>query len=788
MKKRNEERGPDDAAPDRGADEPMAASPGAPAPPRRPATKRRPAQSRTDERATVAPAAAEADPAPTPSIPESATAVAAPDDVQETLRHFSQDELLGELRAREASGGTAPARRGTTERAPSTVVTERSSALAGFDSAAIAATLVGMQKVIYGTDNRVDLFQVTDQAVLNDADSVVALFWSADVVDNGNGTSTLTTRNFGTEYNLCTGEPFRNQPIGAFCSGFLVGPDLIATAGHCVNANNVTTVRFVFGFRMQNATTARTVVNNADIYSGASIVGRQLVTNGTDWALVRLDRRVTNHRVVRIRRVGQIAAGQAVHVIGHPSGLPTKFAPGANVRDNSNGAFFVANLDTYGGNSGSPVFNAADHRVEGILVRGDTDFVSSGTCMVSLRCPDTGCRGEDCTRTTEFANLVPGVGFGNLADGRPFWVGNFSQQAGRAQLLFYYPGDRNWWLGIHDGAQFNWSLAGNTTGFGQVWDGRPIWAGDFSGDGRSDLLFYFPGDRNWWLGSHAGNAIDWKLVGNTAGFGQIWDGRPFWMGRFSQSIRDEILFYYPGDRNWWLGVNNGQQINWTLAGNTAGFGNVADGRPFWVANFTRPDRSDVLFYYPGDDNWWIGSHQGPGQQLKWSLAGNTAGFGRRINDGRPFWTGDFDGDGKTEILFYYPGDRNWWLGTFVGTTIQWKLVGNTAGFGQVWDGRPFWVGNFSPQSNRAQMLFYFPGDRNWWLGVYDGTRFNWTLAGNTAGFGNVADGRPFWVGGFSPRANRAQILFYFPGDGNWWLGTHDGRRLNWNFAGNTGSV
>lgn len=26
--------------------------------------------------------------------------------------------------------------------------------------------------------------------------------------------------------------------------------------------------------------------------------------------------------------------------------------------------------------------------------------------MVSLVCPDTGCRGEDCTRTTEFAALL----------------------------------------------------------------------------------------------------------------------------------------------------------------------------------------------------------------------------------------------------------------------------------------------------------------------------------------------------------------------------------------------
>jgi hypothetical protein len=70
-------------------------------------------------------------------------------------------------------------------------------------------------------------------------------------------------------------------------------------------------------------------------------------------------------------------------------------------------AFFVANLDTYGGNSGSPVFNSETHKVEGILVRGETDFTTIGACTVSMRCPNTGCRGEDCTRITEFAHLIP---------------------------------------------------------------------------------------------------------------------------------------------------------------------------------------------------------------------------------------------------------------------------------------------------------------------------------------------------------------------------------------------
>ena len=297
------------------------------------------------------------------------------------------------------------------------VVEDRGAPTAPFDglrdqsSPDLAKALKAKQKVIYGVDDRVEVRDLTAQADVDDADSVVAMFEAGNVTDNGDGTSTLATQRFADAEGLCAGEPFREQPTGASCSGFLVASDVIATAGHCVTTANVANRRFVFGFRMLDATNARTVVANSEIYAGVAVIERQLTSNAADWCLVRIDRAVTNHRIAPIRRSGKIVDGQAVHVIGHPSGLPAKFAGGAAVRNNAPAAFFVANLDTYGGNSGSPVFNSTSHEVEGVLVRGETDFVQQGTCRVSMTCPTTGCRGEDVTRTTEFQqhlNTLPG--------------------------------------------------------------------------------------------------------------------------------------------------------------------------------------------------------------------------------------------------------------------------------------------------------------------------------------------------------------------------------------------
>jgi hypothetical protein len=157
---------------------------------------------------------------------------------------------------------------------------------------------------------------------------------------------------------------------------------------------------------MKDADTASTTFGEDDVYEGVEVIGRKLTQTQTDWALVRLNRPVVGRSPVSFRTAGKISADQKLFVIGHPCGLPLKFADGASVRDNSPKPFFVANLDTYGGNSGSPVFNAKNYRVEGILVRGENDFVKNGTCNVSLVCPTTGCRGEDVTRAREWVSVL----------------------------------------------------------------------------------------------------------------------------------------------------------------------------------------------------------------------------------------------------------------------------------------------------------------------------------------------------------------------------------------------
>ncbi len=222
------------------------------------------------------------------------------------------------------------------------------------------------------------------------------------------GAHDLATESFRARTSYAAANRSARSQSAVFVPASWSLADIVATAGHCVKSKaDLAGIRFVFDFRMQDAGHARTRFTAEDVYRGAALLKRRLSADGTDWALVRLDRPVVGRAPVKLRTAGKVAAAQALFVIGHPCGLPQKYAAGAKVRDNTPAPYFVANLDTYGGNSGSPVFHATTHVVEGILVRGENDFVASGDCYVSLVCPTSGCRGEDVTRASAFAASIP---------------------------------------------------------------------------------------------------------------------------------------------------------------------------------------------------------------------------------------------------------------------------------------------------------------------------------------------------------------------------------------------
>lgn len=208
---------------------------------------------------------------------------------------------------------------------------------------------------------------------------------------------------------VCAHERFAKQVVLSQCTGFLIADDLLMTAGHCMQTeSHCKNFKWIFGHYQGVDKVLRD-----DVYGCQEVVSSRLtasVFSTRDYAIVRLDRKVKNRKPLPLNIAGHVEVGEELALIGHPSGLPMKTADNAQVtRRRIN--FFYANLDSYSGNSGSPVINTRTGEVEGILIQGAKDYdITENGCYVSARKVSTR-RGADekvfrINRIPDLAELI----------------------------------------------------------------------------------------------------------------------------------------------------------------------------------------------------------------------------------------------------------------------------------------------------------------------------------------------------------------------------------------------
>lgn len=248
--------------------------------------------------------------------------------------------------------------------------------------ALLAAALPALagEKTIYGSDNRAEFYEAVIPVVRAALPAAVSLFMDTSLSETAGGYKIKSVTLGHESRRFCPGQRFLDQPVAAFCSGTLVAPDLVLTAGHCMGRKDQPPsrcgrTRFVFGYNLASAGSGPRAVARDDVYSCAMVDAYKFDGSG-DYALVRLDRPVRGRRPAVARRAPP-EPGEPLFAIGGPYGLPLKVLEDAHVRSvNPAHGSFVTNLDASTGNSGGGVFSAVDGRLIGVHVASaDSDRV-----------------------------------------------------------------------------------------------------------------------------------------------------------------------------------------------------------------------------------------------------------------------------------------------------------------------------------------------------------------------------------------------------------------------------
>ncbi len=269
-------------------------------------------------------------------------------------------------------------------------------------------------EAIYGEDNRVYVEEFDSPAIQTLSLSVGAIVHESRIEPQGDRIK-IWGEKLSESHYVCEDERFANDFTTVKCTGFLVGPDLFLTAGHCIKGpTDCENKKILLNFKkslLQTIDEENSSFPVENMYGCKEIIHREYdYETQNDYSLIKLDRKVKDREPLLYRGANKIGDKENLFVIGHPSGLAQVIALGKVIK-NENPYFFSTNLDTFSGNSGGPVFNAQTLEVEGILVRGEQDYVMDDDidCDRPRVCEEDGkdCMGEEVVRITNIPELVP---------------------------------------------------------------------------------------------------------------------------------------------------------------------------------------------------------------------------------------------------------------------------------------------------------------------------------------------------------------------------------------------
>ncbi len=244
--------------------------------------------------------------------------------------------------------------------------------------------------LIYGIDDRLEIDQYEDKNFRDKAGSIAIRISKKKLTVYKFDENRILFPNIPLSESmpeLCPQERFIEQVSLGICSGFLVGPRTLLTAGHCMaTEKDCLNNQWVFGYKKD-----MTEFTKSQVYSCKSIKVQKSINTKeefSDYALIELDRDVESYTPLKRRKIGRALLNTPVVIIGHPLGLPMKITDGATIKRMNDierktkfnsfklrSNYFTANIDSYGGSSGAPVFNQKTGKVEGILILGAKDFI-----------------------------------------------------------------------------------------------------------------------------------------------------------------------------------------------------------------------------------------------------------------------------------------------------------------------------------------------------------------------------------------------------------------------------
>ncbi len=297
---------------------------------------------------------------------------------------------------------------------------------------------------------------------------------------------------------------------------------------------------------------------------------------------------------------------------------------------------------------------------------------------------------------------------------------------GKTDLACYAGNGGNWQMALSTGVGWSAQLWAGGPTQGEPVDGLCL-TGDFNADGKTDLACYASRDGTWEMGLSTGNG--WSS--------QLWTGGPSpgvpvgdkcLTGDFNGDGKTDLACYNDVGGYWQTVLSTGSGWNMTIRAGGP-WPDAPVGDRCLTGDFNGDGKTDLACYTGSAGDWHMAlATSGPWSTLLWK-----GGPAPGVQVANRCVTGDFNGDGKTDLACFAGNEGSWQMGLSTGS--EWSA--------------PAWTGGPSPgvPIGRQCLIGDFNGDGKTDLACYTGGGGHWKMALSTGSGWNS----PLWTGAPAPR-------------------------------------
>ena len=279
------------------------------------------------------------------------------------------------------------------------------------------------------------------------------------------------------------------------------------------------------------------------------------------------------------------------------------------------------------------------------------------------------------------------------------------------------------WNGSSQGLKKTYETKGEYSSSYVQRDNANYYEGDFNGDGKTDLTaFYkYPSSNSkiqTWEGSDVGLQQLYKVRAEFISDNYTRDNADYYTGDFNGDGYIDLLAFYKysnGDSKIfeWDGSANGLSLHYKVRAQFTSSNYTRDAAEYYTGDFNGDGYSDLLAFYKysnGNSKMFVWDGTASGLSLHYDVRAEftSSNYTRDVAD---YYTGDFNGDGSTDLLAFYKysnGNSKMfvWDGSASGLSLHYDVRAEFISDNYTRDVADYYTGDFNGDGKTDLLAFY----------------------------------------------------------------------------------